>query len=245
MLLRGIFIFVLAISLVSCQFTETLVFNEDGSGKMSIEMDMGEMMAFGGETTDTIGTKMDTIIFIRDILEEKKDSISKLSAAEQKKLKKMEDYKMQMRMDSEANELLFNLSVDFKSVEEANDLLEGFGNSMSLMPSASEDLKFHSDDESADVMAVKYSFKKGKFKRDAYIKDKEKHKAQVDSLKGSESWLENMNYTLKYTFPRKIVKSSIEDATYSLDAKTIEVSRSFIDYMKDPNVLDLVVELEK
>ena len=54
-----------------------------------------------------------------------------------------------------------------------------------------------------------------------------------------------LNYTLKYTFPRKIVKSSIEDATYSLDAKTIEVSRSFIDYMKDPNVLDLVVELEK
>ena len=99
------------------------------------------MMAFGGESADTIRTKMDTIIFIKDILEEKKDSISKLSAAEQKKLKKMEDYKMQMRMDSDANELLFNLSVDFKSVEEANDLLEGFGDSMSLMPSASTDLK--------------------------------------------------------------------------------------------------------
>jgi hypothetical protein len=152
---------------------------------------------------------------------------------------------MQMKMDSDKSELLFNLAVDFKSVEDANDLLEGLGESMSLMPSASKDLKFHKDEESGDVMAVDYSFEKGKFKRDAYIKDKEKHKVQMDSLKGSESWMENMKYTLKYTFPRKIVKSSIKDATYSLDAKTIEVSRSFIAYMKDPNVLDLEVELEK
>lgn len=68
---------------------------------------------------------------------------------------------------------------------------------------------------------------------------------QVDSLKGSESWLKNMKYTLKYTFPKKIVKSSIDDATYSLDAKTIEVTRSFVAYVKDPNVLDLEIELEK
>ena len=54
-----------------------------------------------------------------------------------------------------------------------------------------------------------------------------------------------LKYTLKYTFPRKIVKSSIDDATYSLDAKTIEVTRSFVAYMKDPNVLDLEIELEK
>ena len=245
MFLRGLFLFVLATTLVSCQFTETLVFNEDGSGSMSIELDMGEMMAFGGESTDSIATKMDTLIYIKDILEEKKDSISKLPKAEQRKLKKMENYKMRMVMDSERNELLFNLAVDFKLVEEANNLLEGFGESMTLMPSTSKDLKFDADEGSSDAMAVNYSFKKGKFKRDAYIKDKQKHKAQIDSLKGSESWLENMEYTLKYTFPRKIVKSSIDDATYSLDAKTIEVSRSFIAYMKDPNVLDLEVELEK
>ena len=245
MFLKGLFLFLLTISLVGCQFTETIVFNEDNSGTMSIEMDMGEMMAFGGEFKDSIATKKDTIIFIKDILEEKKDSISKLPEAEQQKLRRMENYKMRMKMDSEKNELLFNLAVDFKSIEKANGLLEGFGDSMSLMPSTGEDLKFDSDQASSDAIAVDYSFKRGKFKRDAYIKDKEKHKMQVDSLKGSETWLQNMKYTLKYTFPRKIVKSSIEDATYSLDAKTIEVTRSFVAYMKDPNVLDLEIELEK
>jgi hypothetical protein len=245
MFLRAVFVFVLAVSLVSCQFTETLIFNEDGSGKMSVEMDMGEMMAFGGEAMDTVGTKMDTLIFIKDILEAKKDSISKLSAAEQKKLKKMENYRMQIKMDSDANMLLFKLLADFKSVEEVSDLLDGFGDSMDLMPGTGKDLKFDSESQSADAMGVDYSFKNGKFKRDAYIKNKEEHKAQIDSLKGVESWLEHMKYSLKYTFPKKIVKSSIDDATYSLDAKTIEVSRSFVDYMKDPDILDLEVELEK
>ena len=246
MFLKGLFLFLLTISLISCQFTETIVFNEDGSGMISIEMDMGEMMAFGGESTDSIATKKDTLIFIKDILEEKKDSISKLPESEQQKLRMMEDYKMRIKMDSEKNELLFNLAVDFKSIEEANNLLEGFDDSMSLMPSTGGDLNFDSDDEvRSDAIAVDYSFKRGKFKRNAYIKDEQKYQIQIDSLKGSESWLQNMNYTLKYTFPRKIVKSSIDDATYSLDAKTIEVTRSFIAYMKDPNVLDLEVELEK
>ena len=245
MLLKGIFLFLLTISLISCQFTETIVFNEDGSGKMSIEMDMGEMMAFGGEVTDSIAVKKDTLIYLKDILDEKKDSISKLSKEEQQKLRRLENYEMRMKMDSEKNELLFNLAVNFKSIEKANGLLEGFGDSMSLMPSKGEDLKFDADQGNSDAIGVNYSFKKDTFKRDAYIKDEEKYKMQIDSLRGSESWLQNMKYTLRYTFPKKIVKSSIDDATYSLDAKTIEVTRSFVAYVKDPNVLDLEIELEK
>ena len=57
--------------------------------------------------------------------------------------------------------------------------------------------------------------------------------------------MSGMTYKLKYTFPRKIKKSSVEDATYSLDGKTIEMERSFIDYIKNPDIMDLEVELEK
>lgn len=245
MYLKGVFLVLLAFSMISCQFTETIVFNKDGSGKMSIEMDMGEMMAFGGEVSDSIAMKKDTLIYLKDILDEKKDSISKLSKEEQQKLRRLENYEMRMKIDSDTNEMLFNLAVNFKSIEKATGLLEGFGDSMSLMPSTGEDLKFDADQGSSDAIGVAYSFKKDTFKRDAYIKDEEKYKMQIDSLKGSESWLKNMKYTLKYTFPRKIVKSSIDDATYSLDAKTISVTRSFVAYMKDPNVLDLEIELEK
>jgi hypothetical protein len=130
-------------------------------------------------------------------------------------------------------------------VEETNDLMDGFGETTGYLPSMGEDMKLNKDDSSADIMGVTYAFKNGKFKRDAYIKSKEKHKIQMDSMKNAESWMSSMKYHLKYTFPRKIVKSSIEDATYSLDGKTLEVERSMIEYMKNPDVLDLEVELEK
>jgi hypothetical protein len=222
-----------------------MVLNEDGSGRMSIEIDMAEMMAFGAMAPDSVMTKMDTLISMKQILEEKKDSIATLSKEEQAKLKKLENYNIRMLMNSETSELSLKLYSDFKSVEETNDLMDGFGETTGYLPSMGEDMKLNKDDSSADIMGVTYAFKNGKFKRDAYIKSKEKHKIQMDSMKNAESWMSSMKYHLKYTFPRKIVKSSIEDATYSLDGKTLEVERSMIEYMKNPDVLDLEVELEK
>ncbi len=72
MLYRTVLILLIAFTVVSCQFIETMVLNEDGSGRMSIEMDMGEMMAFGGMLEDTLEVRKDTIISMRDVLEEKK-----------------------------------------------------------------------------------------------------------------------------------------------------------------------------
>ena len=62
-----------SVSLVSCQFTETMVLQEDGSGKMSLSVDLSEMMAFSGEMAqDSSMVKQDTIIAFKDILEAKK-----------------------------------------------------------------------------------------------------------------------------------------------------------------------------
>ena len=244
MLYRVIFILLIAFTIVSCQFTETMVLNEDGSGRMSIEMDMTEMLAFGGMIDDSLATRMDTIVSMKNVLEEKKDSISQLSKKERAKLKKMENYNLRMVMDAEAGEMFINMYTDFKNIEETNDMMDGFGNSTSLMPSMGGEMSFKKDDESADIIGVSYIYRQGKFRRDAFIKDPIKHKVQMDSIKNVESWMSNMNYKLKYTFPKKIVKSSVEDATYSMDGKTIEFERSFIEYMKNPDVMDLEVEIE-
>jgi len=245
MLYRAVYILIVAFAAVSCQFTETMVLNEDGSGRMAIEMDMSEMMAFGGMIEDSTITKIDTLVSMKSILEEKQDSISQLSKKEQAKLKKMENYFLRMYMDTEDDEMVMKMYTDFKNVEEANDIMDGFGNASSLVPNlGGGDMNFKKDEESSEIMGVSYQYKKGKFIRDAYIKDIEKHKAQIDSMKNAESFMSSMKYKLKYTFPKKIVKSSVEDATYSLDGKTIEFERNFIDYMKDPDIMDLEVEIE-
>ena len=231
--------------LSSCQFTETLVLNEDGSGRMNIEMNMNELMAFGGGEVDSVVTKMDTIISMKQFLLEKKDSISQLPEKEQLALQNMENYNIRMIMDSDNKEMLFNIYTDFTNIEEANNLMSGLNKTSSLMPGVSSTTSSENDENTDNVIGVAYSYNKGKFSRDAFIKDKERHQQQVDSMKSTESFMSSMVYKLKYTFPKKIKKSSIEDATFSLDGKTIEIERSFIDYFKNPDVLDLELEFEK
>lgn len=236
-----------ATSLISCQFTETMVLNEDGTGRMSLSMDLSEMMAFSGEMgKDSTLTKQDTIIHFKDIFEEKKDSIAKLSREERKQLKKMENYKIHMVSDPDENKMIMDVFTDFKDVSEANDLMQGYQQAEGYIPGSSSSNKDEDGkkESGSDIMNVSYSFKNGIFKRDAFIVDKEEHRRQVDSMKQAEAFMSSMKYKIKYTFPRKIKNSSAEDATYSLDGKTMELERSFLDYFKDPDVLDIEVELE-
>jgi len=243
MLQKSIFLLVLFFTLVSCQFTETMVINENGSGRMSISMDLSEMMAFSGEMmTDSTITKMDTIIPFKYILEEKKDSIAQLSSQEQKRLKNLENYNIHLITDPETNQMVIDMYTDFKNVSEANDLMKAFDESEGFIPGMQDG---GSDNSGENNVGVTYSYKKGKFKRDSYIIDPEKYQIQLDSIKEVESYMNGMTYKLKYTFPRKIKKSSAEDATYSLDGKTLELQRSFIEYLKNPDIMDLEVELEK
>jgi len=238
------FVFVIALTAVSCQFTETMILNEDGSGTISISMDMTEMMAFVGMMDDSTQVKVDTIISMKDFLAEKQDSISNLSEAEQERLKKIENFNFRTFMDPETSEMYFDVYTDFSNVEEANELMNAFEGSGDFMLGMGGDTTVENDPDSGGAMAVKFKFKNGKFKRDAYIKDKAKHKVQMDSLKEAESFMSSMTYRLRYTFPRKIVKSSFDDAKFSMDGKTIEVQSTFLEYLKDPDVLDMEVELE-
>lgn len=239
------FIIILVISLASCQFTETIDFNEDGSGKLSISMDMREMMAFGGMADDsTFATKLDTVMHMRDFLAEKKDSIAKLPKGEQEDLKRMENYSFRTVIDPETEEMYFDIFTDFTNIEEVGDVMNAFARSGEFMQGLGDDTEVGSDDESSEVLGVDFSFKNGKFKRNAYIRDREKYNTQMDSIASAESFLSSMKYRLKYTFPRRIVNSSVEDARFSMDGKTIEIERTFLEYMKDPDVLDLELELE-
>ena len=232
--------------LVSCQFTETMVLNEDGSGTMSLQMDLGEMMAFGGEMSqDSTFVKQDTVISFKALFEEKKDSIAQLPAAEQARLKAMERYNLRMVTDPEENTFVLDVFTDFSDVSQANDLLRGLEQTDNLMPDGNNGPDDQNEDPpSPETLGVRYSFDRSVFKRDAYIKDKAAHQAELDSLKQAESFLKSINYKIKYTFPKRIKSSSVKDATYSLDGKTMELERSFLDYFKNPDLLDVEVILE-
>ncbi|MAB38570.1 MAG: hypothetical protein CL528_01270 [Aequorivita sp.] len=246
MILKLLALFTIALTLVSCQFTETMIMNEDGSGTMAVEVNLNEMMAFGGSAlTDSMSVKMDTIIAMKQFLEAKKDSISKLSKTEQDKLKKLENFNIHMKMDTESSEMVYDISTNFKDISEANDILNGLEQASNVMPNPDSNTEIKKEEDSPEVVGVNYTFKKGVFKRDAYIKDKKLHQQQVDSMKQAEAFMSGSNYTLKYTFPKKIKKTSNPEATFSADGKTVILQQPFMEYFKNPDVLDLEVVLEK
>ena len=238
-----LFLLFAAVTLTSCQFTETMVMNEDGTGRMSLSLDLSEMMAMSGSFgSDSTEVKQDTIISFKDIFKEKKDSIAQLPKAEQKRLKAMENYMIHVLSDPDESKMIVDLFTDFKSVSEANDLLKGFEQTGDIMGD-SKDNNGTSEPE-PELIGVNYSFDKGKFVRDAYIKDLAKHSSQMDSLKQIESFMSGARYKIKYTFPKRIKATSVEDATFSLDGKTLELERPFLEYFRNPDILDLEVELE-
>ena len=245
MIQKLLFISALAFTVISCQFTESMVMNEDGSGTMSVEVNLNEMMAFGGAAvTDSMTVKMDTVISMKQFLEEKKDSISQLSANEQQKLRKLENYNIHMKMNSETSEMVYDISTKFKDISEANDILNGLEQASNLMPNTDANTQETKKEDSPEIIGVNYSYKKGVFKRDAYIKDKVLHQQQVDSMQQAEAFMGGSNYKLNYTFPKKIKKASNPEATFSDDKKTVSLQTTFIAYFKNPDLLDLEVELE-
>ncbi len=246
MITKLFYLLALTLVITSCQFTEELILNEDGSGRIAVAVDLKEMLQIAS-LGDSVMTATDTIINMKDYLEAQKDSIAKLPANEQAKLKKLENYVMHLKMDPETNVWDIETYLDFKNIEESNNLMNAFEVAPTVLPSVNNSGKINPGNKADDnnVIGTNYSFKNGIFKRDSYIKDKEAHKKQVDSLKSAEMMMGSVTYKLKYTFPKRIKKSSLTDATYSLDGKTLTVEKGFLEYIKNPDVLDIEVELEK
>ena len=242
---RFLLAFALLIFVSSCQFVETMEVREDGGGKIAVSMDMSEMMTFGQMMQDSSLTKTDTIIHMKDFLEAKKDSIATLPADEQRRLKELEDFSFKTYMDPEAGKMDIEVFTEFDRVDEIGDLMGAFEKSGDFMKGLSQDDNGQSTSDSSDgLIGVKFSMKNGVFKRDAFIRDPEKHKQQMDSISSAESFLEGMKYTLRYRFPRRIKDASSPDVKLSLDGRSIELERPFLEYFKNPDVLDLEVVLE-
>jgi len=234
----------------ACNFTEELHIKEDGTGKININFDGSQLMQMAGDKiTKGEEKKMDSIISFKELLEEKKDSISKLSPEQQAKLKKLEKFTMHMVVDSEAKKMNFSMFSDFKTVNELEDVFSSFQEASS---SALNNSKGGASPKSppmagnADGTEVNYSFKNNIFSRNTKIVDQELYNKSKDSLnlEQMKGFLGGSKYTLKYYFPRKIKKISREEALFSQDGKSFTLEVDFLAILEDPTILNVEVELE-
>jgi hypothetical protein len=243
----------ITLTLTSCQFSENIYINEDGSGKMEFSMDASEMMERvsqigDGEAAKGMDRVMDSTIVFKDFIIENRDSIANLSPEEQQKIMALEDFKMHIQMNPETKKMVFDLTTDFIDANELQDMfkamnsfsnLQGQGGASQNSPSTS----FSGMGQEGST-AVSYSFDGTVFKRFSKVTDKELHAQSIDSLGQSAAMFGTSKYKINYHFPRVVKSFSKEGAMYSEDRKTVTFEVGFMDMLKDPELLDFEVVLE-
>jgi len=245
------FLFLIA-TLTSCTFTENIYINDNGTGKFSVDMDGSALMAMAG---DQIGQQMgadarkniDSTFTFKQLLEEKKDSISKLSPEAQKQLKKLENFVVKTKMNAENKEFLMTLSTDFKNVNELQDILQTLSTLQKLEKGTVTGAATpFGDNFGNNNTKLSYTYNGKKFTRKAII-DTQKlaEKAKDSGVDMSKMLFASSKYILKYHFPKKIKKISNPNALFSEDRKTITIQHNFNEYMDTPEKLNFEVEFEK
>lgn len=239
----------LIVTLTSCNFTENIDVQPDGTGKFSLEMDGTGLMAMAGEKLGSeFGAKnkakaIDSTFTFKEIFEKQKDSIAKLSVEQQAMIKKLENFVMNIKMNVEAKQLLFSMNTPFKSVNELGGLME----SMSSL----KNLKGKSDKTDAmlsglgnDNSQLTFSYNGKQFMRKAIVSKDAMAKIAADSTGMAKMIFASSKYTLKYHFPKAVKSVSNPDALFSADRKTITVEYPFTDYSENPEKLNLNVVFE-
>ncbi len=227
--------------LASCNFTEEIHLNEDGSGSIALNFDGSELMSMAGDSLAMEESAMDSVIYFADVLREKKDSIATLPPEEQKRLRMLEPYRMHMRSDPGSGEMFFNLSRDFRNIGEVEDAFNAFQSTGVL---ENQDSGKADSPQFGESTSVSYGFAANRFTRRSVITDSVLHQQRLDSLEGSSMFLGGSTYTLKVHFPRRVKSASSQEATLSVDGKTLIREVEFLDYLRNPAILDLEVELE-
>ena len=233
----------------SCQFSEDIYINDDGSGKISFSFDGTQLMQMAGDEFAEDGEEaIDSTFSFKEIFDEKRDSISKLSEEEQAKLKSLEDYKMHMLMNPETKEMKFELFTEFDKATDMKDMfkaMNNFSNMNGKGPAKANDPNnpFSALGEDGNTK-LDYTFDGTTFTRKVTVLDKEIQKQLGDSLQEMAAMFGTSTYKLNYHFPKPIKSVSNNEAMFSADRKTVTLEFPFMTYALDPEALNLEIVLE-
>ncbi len=244
---------IITVVLTSCEIVQETKFEEDGSGKYTMGFDMSELMKMGGDKFKSkegsaAKKQVDTVIDFAKFLEEKKDSIKKLSKEDRKKLEELEDLKIAIKSDTVTSTFTMKIEYDFEDLKDlatisqklkdANvkelDKLSGktggkegkgdFPNISDMM-----DIEFDSSHFSAKINAKT-------------LADAEKKKDTT--MTEDNPMADLIRFKVRYVFPHKIKSVSNENARILSDFKGIEFSANLFDTNENPHYFDVDIDFE-
>jgi hypothetical protein len=228
----------------SCQVTETIHFNPDGSGSIEVTnlREENSYMQIAKENYSKEDIYRDTTYVFGDYIKKHQETFSRTPMDDQKVFMRYSEVKVRRKQSSYEKEFLTTYSQNFQKASDIVDLyktdhyLDDVRNNYAL--SAEE-----------HCYRVGYTFEGNNFSRTVKIIDSlvlKKGFDEIEKLKAKyKGYKLVQNYVLNYHFPRKIQSVSNPFAKISEDHKSLSVQFLLTDCLQNPESTNLEVVLEQ
>lgn len=227
---------------ISCEFTEEITLNHDGSGAYHFKVDMSAMMSMMEATQDSVQPKTfqkyDSIVHFKDLLEDKKEQISTMSEEDKQLVKSLEDMKMHIHMDEENKSFLMDMIFDFKNIAELTHMQDKIAKAQALQKNELSDKKDVQNNE------VTYHYSPKLFRRQVKMFKLSKADQAIfdENMESYKMYLAGSMYKINYHFPQTIKEVSLTDAVISEDGKSVEYEIPMDSVFTNPRILDFEIK---
>lgn len=228
---------------ISCQVTETLTINADGSGiieKHSVR-DENSYMQLAGENYTKENVFVDTTYVFDEYIQKYNANFIKYLPEEQALFATYKNAKVHLKKNSFEKEFFNTVSLAFQKVNDIPDLYK-------IQEYAADIKNNYALTAEEHYYRIQYCFDGVTFKRNVVITNATHFQNQKDIIAGYKSKLQGFdlvqNYLLNYHFPKKIKSVSNSNAVVSADKKSVSISFLLSDCLVNPESTNLEVVLE-
>lgn len=248
--------------LQSCQIREEISFKEDGSGSYEMTFDMSEFMKMD-DVSDSLppDPPIDTLINFASFLDQKRDSISKLSKEDQLKLEALRPLEFSMKANDSLKQMEMHLIYNFielddivkfakivktANIKELNELSNSMNGSGVEADTETEDTSGVGNDLFSIAESFQTTFTRAGFSRkitevalqDALMK-------KDTSLTSDDPFSDIIRFKQVYRFPYKIKNVSNANARILPNFKGVEIEANMFEMNNDPEYFNVEVEFEQ
>lgn len=238
------YFFLLVIILnVSCQVTETLYMNSDGSGSIEVSdlRNENSYIQLAKENYSKEDIYKDTTYTFKDYFHKYSETFARTPKEDQNVYLRYSNVKVHIKKSSYDKEFQTTVSQNFNKVAEIVDLYKAEDYADNIKKNYALAAEEH-------YYKISYEYVGNRFSRMVKITDSIQLKKEFDQIeKIKENYRDNkvvQNYVLKYHFPRKIQSVSNPLAKISDDYKSLSLQFLLTDCLQNPSSTSLEVILE-
>lgn len=234
---------IIVLLLTSCQVTETLNINPDGSGNIEIVefRDENSYMKLAGENYIHEEFFKDTTYTFKEYIAKYKETFLKYTPLEQQLFQRYSNVKVHLKKSSFEKEFRNTITQSFTKVSDIADLYktEDYANDIKNNYALTAENHYYK---------IEYTFDGTIFKRLVLVTnlaELQKQKEQFINMDPKYASLKlTQSYMLRYHFPKNIKSVSNKKAVISSDKKAMTIEYQISDCLQNPEITSLEVILE-